>query len=458
MTFRRTRSSGNGAGPRARRTGIRPTGKNTRDRPRNDKRSRLAAGCGSRRRSSAATPANAAMFSAACAITGAATLPDRSRSAGEQHARAPAVAATTTARSPRPHGVARRPPGRAAAAPAERPERRVHVPEPEPDRGAHDRADRRPRCAAPSPSSTPRKMSSSASAVSSGIRTNVSNAASARPVPVIFSSASSCAGLRDRDRRRHAGDDRHGGRQRRSGSPRRARRAEPELVRAEPRRPRERRRARPPRRRWWRAARGARCGDARRRCRARPTRRPPARRRSGAVARCPASRRRRGAGAAMPDGHAELLAGDGAEAARSAARRDRARRRAPPASDAAAPSPRGSCRPCRAPSSTGSAGSRALRATRRCSSSCSGVAVEPEHRVEERQQVGAVVVARRREHAGHDVGRVLHVDEHLEERRSSASSACPSAPSRAASPGRRATPAPGSRARARTRRRRRRGA
>ena len=46
-----------------------------------------------------------------------------------------------------------------------------------------------------------------------------------------------------------------------------------------------------------------------------------------------------------------------------------------------------------------------------------GRRVEPEHRVEERQQIGAVVVAGRREHTGHDVGRVLHVDEHLEERR-----------------------------------------
>ena len=43
--------------------------------------------------------------------------------------------------------------------------------------------------------------------------------------------------------------------------------------------------------------------------------------------------------------------------------------------------------------------------------------LDVEHGAEERQEVGAVVVTGRREHAGNDVRRVLHVDEHLEEGR-----------------------------------------
>ena len=219
--------------------------------------------------------------------------------------------------------------------------------------------------------------------------------------------------MRQRDGRRDPGDDRHRGRtpvriprRRSAGRSPSSDAPSPDTAPV----PRAHRR----RRRWWRAAPGARCGDARRRCKARPSRPPPARPRRAAGAAAPSSGRRAsgGAGAATPTSR---------RTPRATVRNSWIRR-----SSGSRPASRSSC----------IRRWRTVAARPLCTTPCAfihwlwklsrleprtdarelvGRRFEPEHGVEERQQVGAVVVARRREDTGHHVGRVLHVDEHLEE-------------------------------------------
>ena len=83
------------------------------------------------------------MFTAAWATTGAATLPDRSRSPANTRARG--RRAHHHRGRCRTHAVRLLAHQRAAGPAPDRAERRVHVPQPEPDRRARDRAERGPR-------------------------------------------------------------------------------------------------------------------------------------------------------------------------------------------------------------------------------------------------------------------------------------------------------------------------